>query len=184
MASLDQILTHKFNPESLKSLSEKVAEESGEKWVTTDSIQRYNATLDLKLNVLNKIIRFLFVEHPYIGFFCFLITPPIILLPIAIGAYGTVNYILLGFGMFIGFVVGSFIFPNLVTSCKVCGAIKKCNRIFTHCLEYEDHTEERFSNGVKYKYLVRLETVFCVYECEKCKGRKIEVLKQKREKRL
>ena len=184
MASLDQILTHKFKPESLKTLSEKVAEESGEEWVTTESIQRYNESLDLKLNVVNKIVRFLFVAHPYIGFLCFLLIPPIILLPVAITSYGTINYILLGFGMFIGFVVGSFIFPNLVSSCKVCGAIKKCKQIFTHCLEHEDHTEERYSNGVCYKYLVRLETVFCVYECGKCKGRKIEVLRQKKEKRL
>ena len=115
---------------------------------------------------------------------CFLLVPPIILLPLAITAYGTVNYIVLGFGMFIGFVLGSFIFPNLVSSCKECGAINKCKRIFTHRLEYEDHTEERYSNGVRYKYLVREETVFNVYECEKCKGRKIEVLRQKREKRL
>lgn len=183
MASLDQIMTHKFKPEALKALSEQVAENSGEEWVTTESIQHYNAGLNLNLNVINKIVRFLFVAHPYIGFLCFLLVPPIILLPVAITEYG-INYILLGFGMFIGFVVGSFIFPNLVSSCKVCGAIKKSKQIFTHCLEFEEHTEKRYSNGVCSKYLVRLETVFCIFECEKCKGRKIEVLKQVKKKRL
>ena len=179
MASLDQILTHKYKPESLKTLSEKVAEESGEEWVTTESIRQYNEELNVNLSNVQKIVKYLFVEHPYIGFLCFLLAPVIVLLPLAI----FVPFILF-VGLFGGFVIGSFIFPNLVSSCRVCGAIKKSKRIFTHCLEYEDHTEERYSNDVCYKYLVRLETVFCVYECEKCKGRKIEVLKQKKEKRL
>ena len=183
MAKLQQILTHKLNSEDLIVLSEKVAKDSGEEWITAESIQKYNATLNLQTNVVNKIIKFLFVLHPYIGFLCFLLVPPIILLPIAITPYG-INYIILVVGAFIGFFLGSFIFPNLVSSCKACGALKKCNRIFAHCLEYEEHTEERFSNGVRYKYLVRSESVFCVYECKKCRSRKIEILKEQKEKRL
>ena len=179
MAILDQILTHKYTPESLKDLSEKVAEESGEEWVTTESIRQHNEALNVNLSDVQKVIKYLFVDHPYIGFLCFLLAPVILLLPLAI-----FEPFILIIGLFVGFVVGSFIFPNLVSSCKVCGAIKKCKRIFTHCLEFEDHTEERYSNNVRFKYLVRMETVFCVYECEKCKGRKIEVIIQKKEKRL
>lgn len=184
MAKLEQIVTHKLKPEELKAISEKVAEDSGEERVTTEAIRQYNESHSVnELNVIRKIIRFLFVLHPYLGFMCFLLIPPIILLPIAIQV-PSVGIVALGFGVFIGFFIGSFIFPNLVTSCKTCGSIKKSKRIFTHCLEFEDHTEKRYSNGIQYKYLVRDETVFCVYECEKCKSRKIEILRQKKEKRI
>ena len=185
MASLDQIMTHKYKPDALRELSEQVAEDCGEDWVTTESIQQYNAALDLNLNVIKKIIKFLFVSHPYIGFLCVLLLPPIILLPVALNAQG-LTVVILGGGLFIGFVVGSFIFPNLVSSCKLCGSIRKSERIFTHCLEFEEYTEERYSEeyDVRYKYLVRSEIVFCIYECEKCKGRKIEILKLTKEKRL
>ena len=178
MAKLNQILTHKYKPESLKALSEEVAEESGEEWVTTESISEYNEALNLNLSNVQKIVRYLFVEHPYIGFLCFLFLPVIVLLPLAIFAP-----FILFIGLFVGFFVGSFIFPNIVSSCRVCGAIKKCEPIFTHCLEFEEHTEVRHSNGAICKYLVRVETVFCIYECEKCKGRKIEVLILQKEER-
>ena len=86
MAKLNQILTHKYKPESLKALSEEVAEESGEEWVTTESISEYNEALNLNLSNVQKIVRYLFVEHPYIGFLCFLFLPVIVLLPLAIFA--------------------------------------------------------------------------------------------------
>lgn len=184
MARLDLILTHKCKPEELKAVSEQVAEKSGKEWVTTESIRQYNLShAPDNMNAVQKAIRFLFVEHPYIGFLCFLLIPPVLLLPVAMSV-PSMSFIVLGFGAFIGFVVGSFIFPNLVSSCKICGAIKKCKQIFSYCLDYEEHTEKRYSNGVQYKYLVREETVFCIYECEKCKGRKIELLKQTKEKRI
>lgn len=187
MAKLTQILTHQLDQNDLKEYSEEAAEKNGEDWVTTESIQKYNDSLNLNtLSAIKKIVRFLFVLHPYIGYFCCILLPMVIAFPLSIIFPDlSFSFIFLGiFGMFIGFVAGSFIFPSLVTSCKKCGSIKKCECIFTHCLEYEDHTEKRYSNGVQYKYLVRDEIVFCIYECENCKSRKIEVLKQRKEKRI
>ena len=88
MAKLELILTHKLNSNDLSVISRKASEDSGEDWVTAENIQHYNATLNPQLNVINKIVRFLFVLHPYIGFLCSLLVPPIILLPISITPYG------------------------------------------------------------------------------------------------
>ena len=184
MAKLKQILTHKIKPEDLQGLSEEVAQKSEKDWVTAEKIQQYNASLNVgELGIVKKIVRFLFVAHPYVGFLCAMLLPVLILLPVALSMPYVAFYILIP-GLFIGFFLGSFIFPNLVSSCKTCGALKKCERIFTYCITYDEHTEKRYSNGVTYKYLVREETVFCVYECKKCKARKIEILQEVKEKQL
>ncbi len=184
MAQLKKILTKEFTAEDLKLISEKVAEECGEEWVTVERIAQHNTEHQVgDLSLFRRIIRFLFISHPNMGFLCFLLIPPIILLPAALKLPG-MGAVILFFGLFIGFFVGSFIFPGLVTSCRICGSIKKCKRIFTYSIDHQDHTEKRYSNGTQYKYLVRVETVFCVYECQTCKSRKIEILKQEKEKQL
>ena len=182
MAQLNQILTRKFKAEDLKILSEKIAQESGESWITKSNLDSYNKSLSNKdPGTFKKIIIFLFMTHPNIGFLTAMLIPPVLLLPIAL----TSTPLILFFGLFIGFVVGSFIFPALVKNCMICGSFKSSERIFTYCLDFDEHTEERISkNGVRTKHRVRNETVFCVYECNKCKARKIEVLKQTKEKQL
>ncbi|MBQ3016589.1 MAG: hypothetical protein IJD79_07400 [Clostridia bacterium] len=176
MAKLKQILTHKYSEEELKELSDAIAEESEEEWITTEKIAEYNSAIDnYEVNTLDKILRFLFITHPYIGFLCVCLLPAIILLPTLL-LDGMIGGVLVVFGLFIGFVIGSFIFPNLVSSCKNCGAIKKCDRIFSYSFETKEHTEKRTVNGVTYKYLITDELVFCIYECTRCKSRKIEVL--------
>jgi len=177
MAKLKQIMTHKFKSEEIRMTSEEVAQKSGKDWVSVDSINQYNATsVTKKLNVFEKIVRFLFVLHPYVGLIVSTLTPPILLLPVAANALFGVNFFILAMGALAGWVAGSFIFPGLVSSCKICGAIRKCEQIYKYCLHFEEHTEERVSNNVRYKYLVRNELAFCVYECKKCKARKIEIL--------
>ena len=185
MARLTQILTHKFTPEEIRQGSEEVAQKSGEDWVTVDSINQYNAAhVPEQLNTFKKIVRF-FVLHPRLWHTICTLTLPILFLPLVLNPMltdtGIVSAIL---GAFIGFVIGSFIYPALPSSCKICGAIKKCEQIYTYCLHAEEHTEKRWSNHVQYKYLVRKECVFCIYECKKCKSRKIEILIVEKEKQL
>ena len=162
MARLTQILTHKFTPEEIRQGSEEVAQKSGEDWVTVDSINQYNAShVPEQLNTFKKFVRF-FVLHPRLGHIICTLTLPILFLPLALNPMFA-EVVMVGgiMGAFIGFVVGSFIYPALPSSCKICGAIKKCEQIYTYCLHAEEHTEKRWSNHVQYKYLVRKECVFC-----------------------
>lgn len=175
MAKLKQILTNKYSEDELKDLSEEIAEESEEEWVTVEKIAEHNAAIAAyEPNTIDKILKFLLITHPYIGFLCACLLPAILLLPTLL--LDGIGIVLIIFGFFIGFVIGSFIFPNLVSSCKSCGGIKKCNRIFSYTFETKEHTEKRTVNGVQYKYLITDELVFCVYECARCGSRKAEVL--------
>ncbi|MBR2965677.1 MAG: hypothetical protein IKC34_03910 [Clostridia bacterium] len=178
MARLDVIRTHKFSTEELIETSNYVAEKTGDDWVSYQSIKNHNENLGFPgCSKFKKVVGFLFIDHPYIGFFCAIVVPALLLLPL--GVLGT------AFGAFIGFVAGSFIFPALFTDCKICKSLKSCNQVYSYALTTDEHTEQRRQqNGSYINVRVRKELAFVVLECKKCKGRKIEIILCTKEKTL
>ncbi len=175
--ALKTILTHKYKKEEIIELSNKIAEEREEEWVKYDEIEKHNSSILVNKGKFKKFIWYCINDNPSITMFF-----AILLFGISLGL---INLILGFVGIIIGFFITSYLFPAKFTNCNVCMSYKKCKKIFTHVLSYDEHTENRLKdNGTEMKYKVRNEKVFIVLECDKCHGRKIEIIERQREKAL
>ena len=179
MAKLTEIRTRKFTKEQLSDISERIAEESGEEWVTAKSIEAYNRSLNVKKGgKFSEIFWFLINDKPALGHLCITLVPTVIILPFNI-CLGVVTAFLL-------WVAGSFIYPMIFKNCSVCRSLKSCEQIFSYTIDANEHTESRRTDdrGTRTKVRVRNEVAFVVMQCKKCKGRKIEIIALNKEKTL
>ena len=183
MGTLNQIKTREYKKDELEKLSETVARESGEEWVSSANIAAYNQSLGITVGKFKAFLWVLIHEHPNIGFFLSIFIPGALFAPcILLGWYGIIICVL---AAFIGFFLGSFLFPSLLTNCTVCKSLRSCERVFAYVLESKEHTEIRRQNeNTKICVLVKNEKVFAVMECKKCHGRQIEIITRTREEIL
>ncbi len=175
---LTEIKTRSYQKDALAALSKKVAEESETAWVDLDEIEAYNRGLGVKeAGAPRKAFWFCVHDKPYLAL--------IICMVVLGGICWLINPFLGVLGAFLGFVGASFLFPALYSNCSLCRSLKSCNKVFEHVLNYQQHQEKRVQdNGAEITVLVRQEEVFVVLECQKCKGRKIEIIRRQREKVL
>ena len=186
MANSFKILTHTYSQEKIKSYAEKAANETGKDFVRANNIESHNNSLDNKTpSIIKRILFFLFNTRPYLGFLVSVLIPTLIMLPFSLKDFAHGGFIFLFLGAFIGFVAGSFIFPKLIKNCPLCKSFGKCRSIFSYTISFNEHTEKRRNNnGAILNVLVREEFNLKVMECTKCKGRKLELLMEKKESLL
>ena len=189
-----KIITKNYSYEEICAISEEAARQSREGLVSVKEIEAHNLQqAETKLNIIKKINRFLFRDHPVVGalFFSLLLTiVAAIIMQVFFNSFsydehGRVTFELVtssGILFFLFIVIVSvFSLINILTRmkhCKICGALFRCKEVLALTIgEPEVYYTHETRDDEVHTYRVWKGTKYCVYECKKCKKRSYEIVR-------
>ena len=177
VAGYNEVKTRKYTAAEIVALTERAARDSGEEWVSMDSIAAYNKRIGARRRGPVRILAFLFLDRPLIGFILTLAVFVGISIPIALALSEYALFVIIA-GALLGVYIGSHCFTRALSGCHFCARPKGCRVVFVYPLEHSDTIERVKLNGRQVTLSVRDQTDLVVMECHRCKGRKIEVARK------
>lgn len=177
LTGYDEVKTRKYTAAEVVALTDRAARESGEKWISTDAIAAYNKRIGARRRGPIRIIAFLFLDHPLVGFILTLLCFIGISIPIALALSEYALFVILA-GALLGVYIGSHCFIRALSGCHFCARPKGCRVVYIYPIEHTDSVERVKLNGRRVTVSVHDHTDLLVMECRRCKGRKVEIARK------
>lgn len=185
------VVTDSISQEQLTKLSHIIAEESGCEDYTLERIEEHNTARKLpEKTQIKKLIWLATHKFIYLAYALAIVISGLVftlIVGIATGFVGTVYLFGTIIGAFVGFVLGSYIFPLHVNikNCDRCETLLARRELYRKKIDSEKDVEkvnvynnrsQKFANEA---HLVETTLYAVIYECKSCGTRALEVIREK-----
>ncbi len=187
------VVTGELSREDIERLSRIISEETGKEEYLIGSIELHNEGIKQpEPPPVRRILWLMTHKLVYLTFALAMIIPALIfalIVGIATEFFGAFYLFGAVIGLFLGFVVGSFIFPLHVNmkNCDKCESLLSRRELYRYKITSEQNVErvnvynnstQRFSNQAR---LIETTLYAVITECKTCGRRALEVVREKKD---